>query len=58
MTIEDAARGIIQMIEEGKEWISSYCKAASASQVSYNEEGGNIADDRVKTLQRVGISFQ
>ena len=33
------------MIEEGKEWISSYCKAASASQVWHNEEGKDVADD-------------
>ena len=45
MTIKDAARGFIQMIEEGKEWISSYCRAASASQVWHNEEGGDVADD-------------
>ena len=45
MTIKDAARGFIQMIEEGKEWISRYCKAASASQVWHNEEGGNVADN-------------
>ena len=45
MTIKDAARGFIQMIAEGKEWIDSYCKAASALQVWHNEEGGDMADD-------------
>ena len=33
------------MIEEGQEWISSCYKAASASQVWQNEEGGDVADD-------------
>ena len=45
MTIKEAAIGFIQMIEEGKEWVSSYCKAASASQVWHNEEEGDVADD-------------
>ena len=45
MTIKDVARDFIQMIKEGKEWISSYCKAASASQVWHNKEGGDVADD-------------
>ena len=45
MTIKDAARGFIQMIEEGKEWISSYCREASGSQEWQKEEGGDVADD-------------
>ena len=36
------------MIEEGKEWISSYCRAVSTSQVWHNEEGGDVADDLPK----------
>ena len=45
MTVRDAAKGFIQMIHESKEWISSYCRAAAASQVWHNEEGGDVADD-------------
>ena len=45
MKIKDAARGFIQVIQEGKEWISSYCRAASALQVWHNKEGGDVADD-------------
>ena len=45
MTIRDAARGFIEMIEEGKEWISSYCRASSTSQVWHKEEGGDVAED-------------
>ena len=46
MTAKEAARGYIPMIEEGKEWISSYCWAVSVSQVWHNEEGGDVADDQ------------
>ena len=45
MTAKDAARGFNQMSVERKEWISSYCRAVSASQVWQNEKGGDVSDD-------------
>ncbi len=45
MSVKDAAKGFIQMIQEGKEWMSSYCRAAAAGKVWHNAEGGDVADD-------------
>ena len=45
MMVRDAVKGFIQMIQESKVLISSYCRASAAGQVWYNEEGGNVADD-------------
>ena len=40
LNFRDVVKGFVQLIQESKAWISSYCHAAWT-----NEEGGNVADD-------------
>ena len=45
MTLGDVALSFVRLIEEKKEWMSSYCRAQAASAVWHNKEGGDVADD-------------
>jgi hypothetical protein len=55
MNLKDAAQRFVQLVEEGKAWMSSYCRAASATW--HNEEGGDVAEDLPESYREFASVF-